>query len=61
MAAAGLVDPTKAGRYPVVLSDALLGKKQGDVYTALRCKPALALSLSRAQPLRLLVADTLSC
>lgn len=38
MAAAGIVDPTKAGRYPVVLSDALLGKKSGEVYTGVRCK-----------------------
>ncbi|KAI0125165.1 hypothetical protein BJ170DRAFT_597993 [Xylariales sp. AK1849] len=36
MAAAGLVDPTKVGRYPVILSDALLGKKSSEVYTGVR-------------------------
>lgn len=38
MAAAGFIDPTKAGKYPVILSDALLGKKPNEVYTAMRCK-----------------------
>lgn len=38
MAATGIVDPTKAGRYPVVLSDALLGKRSSEVYTGVRCK-----------------------
>ncbi|KAI1876179.1 uncharacterized protein JN550_001675 [Neoarthrinium moseri] len=36
MAAAGMVDPTKVGRYPVILSDALLGKKSSEVYTGVR-------------------------
>lgn len=35
--ASGFVDPTKAGKYPVVLSDALLGKSNSkEVYTGLR-------------------------
>lgn len=38
MAAAGLLDPTKAGKYPVILSDALLGKESSEVYTGVRCK-----------------------
>jgi len=36
--AAGIVDPTKAGKYRVVLSDALLGKDPKEVYTGIRCK-----------------------
>lgn len=36
--AAGIVDPTKAGKYPVVLSDALLGKNPKEVFTGVRCK-----------------------
>ncbi|RYP06007.1 hypothetical protein DL764_003424 [Monosporascus ibericus] len=44
MASAGLLDPTKAGKYPVVLSDALLGKDSSEVYTGVRCnhKPNLS-------------------
>lgn len=34
----GVVDPTKAGRYPVILSDALLGKSSPkEILTALKC------------------------
>jgi hypothetical protein len=40
MAASGIVDPTKPGKYPVILSDALLGKPSKEAYTAIRCKPA---------------------
>ncbi|KAF3019877.1 hypothetical protein E8E14_013761 [Neopestalotiopsis sp. 37M] len=36
MAAAGIIDPTKVGKYPVVLSDALLGKRSSEVYTGIR-------------------------
>ncbi|GAB1312121.1 hypothetical protein MFIFM68171_02331 [Madurella fahalii] len=36
MAAAGLIDPTKPGRYPVILSDALLGKPSKEAYTGIR-------------------------
>ncbi|KAK6086557.1 ell-associated factor [Seiridium cupressi] len=36
MSTAGLIDPTKTGKYPVVLSDALLGKKPSEVYTGVR-------------------------
>ncbi|KAL1843904.1 hypothetical protein VTJ49DRAFT_6847 [Mycothermus thermophilus] len=35
-AASGLVDPTKAGKYPVILSDALLGKPSKETYTGIR-------------------------
>ncbi|KAI1809670.1 RNA polymerase II transcription elongation factor-domain-containing protein [Poronia punctata] len=34
--AAGIVDPTKAGKYRVVLSDALLGKEPKELYTGIR-------------------------
>ncbi|KAB5562801.1 RNA polymerase II transcription elongation factor-domain-containing protein [Coniochaeta sp. 2T2.1] len=33
---AGMVDPSKAGKYPVVLSDALLGKPSKESYTGVR-------------------------
>ncbi|OIW31175.1 hypothetical protein CONLIGDRAFT_303139 [Coniochaeta ligniaria NRRL 30616] len=36
MAAASMVDPTKAAKYPVVLSDALLGKASKETYTGIR-------------------------
>ncbi len=39
--AAGMVDPTKPGSYPVVLSDALLGKNPSEIYTGVRCRPPL--------------------
>ncbi|KAI1079587.1 RNA polymerase II transcription elongation factor-domain-containing protein [Whalleya microplaca] len=50
-AAAGIVDPTKAGKYPVVLSDALLGKNPKEVYTGVRYnhKPALSSPTAPAQ------------
>ena len=38
MASGRLLDPTKAGKYPVILSDALLGKDSGELYTGVRCK-----------------------
>ncbi|KAJ9155669.1 hypothetical protein NKR23_g1977 [Pleurostoma richardsiae] len=43
-AAAGIVDPTKAAKYPVVLSDALLGKPAKEIYTGVRYnhKPQLS-------------------
>ena len=36
--AAEMIDPTVPGQYPVVLSDALLGKASKDVFTGIRCK-----------------------
>lgn len=33
----GLVDPTRTGKYPVLLSDTLLGRTQKDVFTGVRC------------------------
>ncbi|AEO65077.1 uncharacterized protein THITE_2111676 [Thermothielavioides terrestris NRRL 8126] len=36
MAASGIIDPTKAGKYPVILSDALLGKPSKETYTGIR-------------------------
>ncbi|KAI1800881.1 RNA polymerase II transcription elongation factor-domain-containing protein [Daldinia bambusicola] len=49
--AAGIVDPTKAGKYPVVLSDALLGKGSKEVFTGVRYnhKPSLSSSTAPAQ------------
>ncbi|KAK2032974.1 hypothetical protein LX32DRAFT_140324 [Colletotrichum zoysiae] len=43
-AANGLIDPTKTGKYPVILSDTLLGRTQKEVFTAVRYnhKPELA-------------------
>ncbi|WYZ39287.1 hypothetical protein EsH8_III_001201 [Colletotrichum jinshuiense] len=32
----GLIDPTKTGKYPVILSDTLLGRTQKEVFTAVR-------------------------
>lgn len=34
----GVVDPTKPAKYPVILSDALLGKSPKEILTAIRCK-----------------------
>lgn len=39
---AGIVDPTKAGKYPVVLSDALLGKDPKEIFTGVRCKSSMS-------------------
>ncbi|KAK4043785.1 RNA polymerase II transcription elongation factor-domain-containing protein [Parachaetomium inaequale] len=36
MAAPGILDPTKVGQYPVILSDALLGKPSTETYTGVR-------------------------
>src|SRR5690606_25772135 len=33
----GVIDPTRAGKYPVVLSDALLGGPGKNVFTDMRC------------------------
>ena len=41
--APGMVDPTKAGKYPVILSDELLGKSSNDIYTGVQCKQAICL------------------
>ncbi|KAI0487463.1 RNA polymerase II transcription elongation factor-domain-containing protein [Xylaria cf. heliscus] len=42
--AAGIIDPTKVGKYRVVLSDALLGKDPKELYTGIRYnhKPKLS-------------------
>ncbi|KAI4866318.1 RNA polymerase II transcription elongation factor-domain-containing protein [Hypoxylon rubiginosum] len=47
----GIVDPTKAGKYPVVLSDALLGKDPKEIYTGVRYnhKPTLSSPTAPAQ------------
>lgn len=38
----GVVDPTKPAKYPVILSDALLGKSPKEILTAIRCKYSLS-------------------
>lgn len=38
-----LIDPTKPARYPIVLSDALLGKTPTEVLTGVRCKESSSL------------------
>ena len=48
---AGLpIDPTKPGKYPVILSDALLGKPSKEAYTGVRCE------FLPSTPSRLLIA-----
>lgn len=37
----GVVDPTKPSKYPVILSDALLGKSPKEILTAIRCERAM--------------------
>ncbi|GJN67350.1 ELL-associated factor [Purpureocillium lilacinum] len=41
---AGLIDPTVAGKYPVILGDGLLGKTSNEIFTGIRYnhKPALS-------------------
>jgi hypothetical protein len=36
--AAAAIDFEKPGKYPIVLSDALLGKSTNSIYTGVRCK-----------------------
>ncbi|CCT70198.1 uncharacterized protein FFB20_02466 [Fusarium fujikuroi] len=56
MAAAGLIDPTKTGNYPVILGDALLGKTSNEIFTGIKYnhKPTLssdsAPNLARIKP-----------
>jgi hypothetical protein len=37
MMAAGSIDIDNPGKYPIVLSDALLGKATEETYTSIRC------------------------
>ncbi|KAI1352611.1 RNA polymerase II transcription elongation factor-domain-containing protein [Xylaria sp. FL0043] len=46
--ATGIIDPTKVGKYRVVLSDALLGKDPKEVYTGIRYNHKPSLSSSTA-------------
>lgn len=43
---ADLVDPTVAGKYPVILGDGLLGKDANEVFTRIRCRIGLLKPLS---------------
>ena len=54
--ASGSIDVDKPGKYPIVLSDALLGKPSKEVYTGIRCTsspsfehPNLADSIRQSQ------------
>lgn len=49
---AGLMDPTVAGKYPVILGEGLLGKTSNDIFTGIRCegKEAPARRKSAATP-----------
>lgn len=38
LAAKGWIDPTKLGKFRVVLSDSLRGKPSSEIYTAVQCK-----------------------
>lgn len=49
--APGMVDPTKAGKYPVILSDELLGKPSHDTYTGVQCKQAICLPSRPSRPI----------
>ena len=42
--AAGSIDVDKPGKYPIVLSDALLGKTSKEVYTGIRCRSTISLA-----------------
>ncbi|UNI24339.1 hypothetical protein JDV02_010093 [Purpureocillium takamizusanense] len=48
---AGLIDPTVAGKYPVILGEGLLGKTSNDIFTGIRYnhKPTLSSSDGPAQ------------
>ncbi|KAK3393051.1 RNA polymerase II transcription elongation factor-domain-containing protein [Podospora didyma] len=48
MASQGIIDPTKTGKYPVILSDALLGKPSKETYTGVRYNHRPALSSDTA-------------
>ncbi|KAJ4298525.1 hypothetical protein N0V88_003555 [Collariella sp. IMI 366227] len=48
MASQAIIDPTKAGKYPVILSDALLGKASKETYTGVRYNHRPALSSDAA-------------
>ncbi|KAK0733661.1 RNA polymerase II transcription elongation factor-domain-containing protein [Lasiosphaeria miniovina] len=48
MADPGVIDPTKAGKYPIILSDALLGKPSKETYTGVRYNHRPALSSDSA-------------
>lgn len=34
---AGLIDPTVAGKYPVILGDSLTGAGSNEIFTGVRC------------------------
>lgn len=36
---AALIDPTVAGKYPVILGEGMLGKTSNDIFTGIRCTP----------------------
>ncbi|KAM0273944.1 hypothetical protein ACHAQH_008116 [Verticillium albo-atrum] len=54
----GLIDPTKLGKYPVLLSDTLLGRTQKDVFTGVRYNHKPQLSSDAAPALARLKPET---
>lgn len=58
MAAASPVDPSKTATYPVVLSDALLGKASKETYTGIRCKLPISLYLTAKTSVSKLATDS---
>jgi hypothetical protein len=50
MAAPATVDPTKSAKYPIILSDALLGKASKETYTGIRCKHHSTMDINPALP-----------
>ncbi|KAG7126129.1 hypothetical protein HYQ44_001169 [Verticillium longisporum] len=54
----GLIDPTKLGKYPVLLSDTLLGRTQKDVFTGVRYNHKPQLSSDQAPALARLKPET---
>ncbi|EEY14588.1 conserved hypothetical protein [Verticillium alfalfae VaMs.102] len=54
----GLIDPTKLGKYPVLLSDTLLGRTQKDVFTSVRYNHKPQLSSDQAPALARLKPET---
>lgn len=36
-----IIDPTKNTKYPVILSDALMGMPSNETFTGVRCEPVM--------------------
>lgn len=51
--AAASIDVDQPAKYPIVLSDALLGKASKDLYTSIRCQSEFRTLLSHWELLKL--------